>query len=276
MYILADIGGTKTRVAGSFDLASLGEPIILDTPEKYGEGLKMLTDAALKASNGVAIKGMVAGIKSVVSKDKRMPLTAPQMMFLDWKGKSLAEDLEKILHAPVLLENDTALVGLGEAVFGAGINNSIVAYVTVSTGVNGVRIVDGRIDRSRDGFEIGGQYLSMSPMHTLENLVSGTAITERFGMHPKDLGKDNAIWEEVAKTLAVGIHNTILHWSPDCIVLGGSMMNEIGIPVDRISFHTKSIMQKFPDVPPILHSSLKDVGGLWGGMAYLKAQAEVR
>src|SRR6185503_10097023 len=126
-----------------------------------------------------------------LSKDKRFPLTAPQGKLLDWKAKPLADDLEALFHAPAYLENDTAIVGLGEAVYGAGKGVQIVVYVTVSTGVNGVRVVDGMIEKSRQGFEIGGQYLSMNPQHTLEELVSGTAVTERFGSHPKDLGKDN-------------------------------------------------------------------------------------
>jgi predicted NBD/HSP70 family sugar kinase len=145
-------------------------------------------------------------------------------------------------------------------------------YLTVSTGVNGVRVVDGKIDVSRQGFEIGGQYLSTSePPITLEELVSGSAIGSRYGMHPRDLGKDNPLWEELARMLAFGVHNTILHWSPDRVVIGGSMMNEIGISVPCIAEHVKTLMRKFPTVPEIVHSSLGDVGGLWGGMAYLKS-----
>lgn len=30
-------------------------------------------------------------------------------------------------------------------------------------------------------------------------------------------------------------------------------------------------MRKFPTVPEIVHSSLGDVGGLWGGMVVLKS-----
>ena len=43
-YILFDIGGTKTRVARSEDLASFDVPVKLETPEKYAEGLRALTD----------------------------------------------------------------------------------------------------------------------------------------------------------------------------------------------------------------------------------------
>jgi len=275
MYILLDIGGTKTRIASSLDLTSLGgEPIIIDTPQDYQKGLSEIAEAAMSVSGGNLIKGIAAGVKTNLSKDKRIPLTAPQGKLLDWKQRPLADDLEKLLHAPTaLLENDTALVGLGEAVYGAGKGIPIVVYVTVSTGVNGVRVVNGHFEASHEGFEIGGQYLSMNPQKTLEELVSGTAVTERFGMVPKDLGKESPVWEELARTFAFGLHNTILHWSPDRVVLGGSMFNEIGISVPRVTEHVRSIMRKFPDVPEIVHSSLGDFGGLWGGMALLSQRS---
>ena len=89
-------------------------------------------------------------------------------------------------------------------------------------------------------------------------------------MHPRDLGKDSPAWEELACIAAFGIHNTILHWSPDCVILGGSMCNEIGISPARVQTYVESIMKKFSKIPPISHSSLGDLGGLYGGMARLK------
>lgn len=259
MYILIDIGGTKTRVASSVDLAAFGEPIILDTPQGYDEAVAKIAEAASQLTEGLALRAAAAGYTRNYDK-------LPQ-----WRGRNLGKDLSDALHTQVYLENDTALVGLGEAVYGAGKDAPICVYYTVSTGVNGVRIIDGKIDTSRSGFETGGQYVSMEPLLTLEELVSGDAIQHRYSMHPKELGKENPIWEELARTLAFGIHNSILHWSPDRVVIGGSMMNEVGIPVPRVAEHVKSLMRKFPAVPEIVHSSLGDTGGLWGAMALLKA-----
>jgi predicted NBD/HSP70 family sugar kinase len=257
MYIVADIGGTKTRIAGGRGLEKFDEPVILETPQEYEEALARISGTMQQVSGTEPIERIIAGKPS----SKNLP---------KWKGKDFAGDLEKILHVPVHLENDTALVGLGEAVFGAGKGAGIVVYITVSTGVNGARIVDGAIERSKEGFEIGGQYLSMEPMQTLEELVSGSAIFATFGKHPKELGKDSPIWEELARKLAFGVHNTILHWSPERVVLGGSMFNEIGIPVERVSAHVADIMKKFSELPEIVHSQLGDVGGLYGGLARLK------
>jgi len=78
----------------------------------------------------------------------------------------------------VFIENDASIVGLGEAVSGAGMGEEIVVYITVSTGVGGTRIVSGEIDEHAYGFEPGHELINMQD--SLEDLVSGTAVEERL------------------------------------------------------------------------------------------------
>lgn len=268
MYILADIGGSKMRLAGSADLRTFSEPIVTATPKPYEEGIAAFSEMALSIAGTNPIEAVAAGVAGVFSHDKAMLLRAPNLPL--WGRHAFVADLGAALKTRVYAENDTALVGLGEAVAGAGKGASIVAYVTVSTGVNGTRIVDGAIDRTHLGFEIGGQYLFTEPLpRTLEELVSGSAIGERYAKSPRDIEKDSPLWEELAGVLAYGLHNTILHWSPERVVLGGSMFNEVGISVERVHEHLGEIMHKFPELPQIVHSSLGDFGGLHGGAAYL-------
>lgn len=268
MYIVADIGGSKMRVAASDDLTELSQSVVTDTPQHYEDGLAQLVDTVHRLAKGQSLDGVAIGIAGALSRGKGVLESAQHLR--GWEGKAFSSDVSRAVSSVCYLENDTALVGLGEAVFGAGKGASIMMYVTVSTGVNGVRIVEGKIGRSAQGFEIGGQYLDTSGALTLEELVSGTAIHKRFGKNPKELGKDAPVWEELAGILAVGVHNSILHWSPERVVLGGSMFNEIGISVERVDFHVRQMMKKFRSVPDIVHSELGDLGGLHGGLARLR------
>lgn len=270
MYIVADIGGSKMRIARSDDLKTFSEPIIQPTPQEYPAGIELITTTVHDlVGSGAKIDGVAMGIAGPLSADKRSVFKTPH---LRWDGRAVAEDVERALNGTkVYLENDVALVGLGESVAGAGAAASIVAYVTVSTGVNGVRIVDGKIDRTAEGFEIGGQYLTVEePRLTLEDMVSGTAVAKAFGKHPREIAKDDPVWEELAEILAYGLHNTIVHWSPNRVVLGGSMFNEIGISVPSVVQHVQKIMVKFPVTPEIVHSALGDIGGLHGGLELLR------
>lgn len=268
MFILADIGGTKLRVAGTTSLSQFTEPVVLDTPHDYDDMLALVTRVARNIAGSEPINAAALGVIGVLAEDRRSILKAPGH-HAPWSGRELAGDIETALDTAAVLENDTALVGLGEAVSGAGAGAGIVAYMTVSTGVNGVRIEHGSIDRTHRGFEIGGQYVEGGL--SLEELVSGSAIEAAYGAPPKDLGADNPLWDELARILAVGVHNTILHWSPEVFVFGGSMFNRVGISVDRVAEYAAELMRKFPDLPPFVHSQLGDVGGLWGGMALLNS-----
>ncbi|MGZ9102433.1 MAG: ROK family protein, partial [Rhodoplanes sp.] len=88
------------------------------------------------------------------------------------------------------------------------------------------------------------------------------------------LGKGHPMWDELAWITARALHNTIAHWSPDRIVIGGSMMNEIGIPIDRIWTHLQALPRKNPALPEVVHATLGDFGGLWGGLARLRGEHE--
>lgn len=269
MFVAIDIGGTKTRVACARDIAKIDRKIIFETPQDYTAGFAMLVEAVNKVG-GEGIKGIAVGAPGVLSRDRRSLVHAPNLPL--WNGAALADELEAALNARVTLENDAALVGLGEAVRGAGKDAAIVGYVTISTGVNGVRIVDGAIDRATYGFELGEQFLGCdATAPTLEDLVSGRAVSKRFGAPPASLGKDHPVWEELAQIVAIGLHNVIAHWSPERIVLGGSMMKEVGIPIDRIRVHLGGLRRKNPVLPELTLASLGDFGGLWGGLVRLRA-----
>lgn len=269
MFIVVDIGGTKTRVARSRDLETLDQTVIVATPNDYRSGRDRLIALAQEFGGGERVEALAIGAPGVISRDRRTLMHAPNLA--GWDGASLVDDLQHILGAPVILENDTAMVGLGEATFGAGRGATILAYVTVSTGVNGARIVDGVIDRAIFNFEIGEQILgTVLDAPTLEDLVSGHAIGERFGAPPESLAKDHPVWDELARIVAIGLHNTVAYWSPDRFVIGGSMMKEVGVSIDRTRSALLLLRRKNPTIPDIVHASLGDLGGLWGGLARLR------
>ena len=271
MYLLFDIGGTKMRVALSVDLKKIGKLEIIPTPKNFSEGIAVLKKTALKIEPNVKIKKICGGIAGLLDKNKEKLINAPNLR--EWVNKPLKKELEKVFKVPVYLENDADLAGLGEAVFGAGKNKDIVVYMTISTGVGGTRIVNGKIDKNAMGFEPGHQIIPCcnenGKIMSLENCVSGVAFKKRYKKEPYEI-LDSAIWDKTAESLAYGLNNTIVHWSPDVIVLGGSMMKKIGISIPQTVFYLKNINKIFPNLPLIKMASLKDLGGLYGAMAFLR------
>ncbi len=279
MYLLFDIGGTNMRIAVSRDGVTFDEPRIVPTPKDFDAGMLALRNLATELLGGATPIAAGGGIAGTLSKDRKHFLVGAHLQ--GWNGKPIAAALETAFGCPVFVENDTAIVGLGEAVAGSGKGHRICAYVTVSTGVGGVRIVEESIDVSASGFEPGHQIIDaggglksqsgyVGGMGIdLEGYISGTAITERYGKKPYEI-TDPAFWDDMARLLAFGLANTIVHWSPDVIVLGGSMMKQIGIPVDRVRAHLKGILHIYPELPLIEHSALGDIGGLYGALHFVK------
>lgn len=262
------------RVVGADKEKFTGAPVVIATPKDFNEGIETLKRIIGNIANGTPIQAIVGGIAGPLNKEKNMLVKSPNLG--GWVGRDIKNALADAFKVPVMLENDAALVGLGEAHFGAGRGKTIVAYITVSTGVGGARIVDGLIDESSQGFEPGHQIIdpdnTLCPTcegNDLEAYISGTAIEKRFGKKPHEI-HDDAVWDELAKFLAYGLNNIIAYWSPDIIVLGGSMMKEVGIPVPLVRAHLEKICKIFPTIPLVEKATLEDFGGLYGAMVYAR------
>lgn len=273
-FLLFDIGGTKMRIAVSADGKTFEEPRIVPTPETVEEGVRVLCSIAEDLLAGRRAGAVAGGTPGTLDTAKTMITNAPNLP--GWNGKPFTAPLQQRVGCPVFLENDTAMAGLGEAHAGAGKGFRIVAYLTISTGVGGDRIVDGAIDASAMGVEPGHQLIDadgtlrpeLGGVTSLEEYISGTAFSRRFGKPAKEI-TDDAVWDEAARWLAVGLHNTILHWSPDVVVLGGSMMNVPGIPIAGVRAHLRELMRIFPKLPDVRPAALGDLGGLHGALVFL-------
>lgn len=279
-YILFDIGGSKTRVAVSENLEELDKVESFKTPASHSDGVKKLIEAAKKLGVVKPI-GIAGGIRGVLNEEK----TGIQNdgVLTKWIGKSITNELQKVFKGvPVIIENDAAMAGVGEAVFGAGKGLEIVVYHTISTGVGGVKIENGEIDMADVGFEPGKQILDIDRTilgedidPTLENLVSGTAVAERFNMPAYEIPQDDVVWDELAEYLAQGLRNSILYWSPDVIVLGGSMIvGDPAIPVDTIRKYTVESLHDIEPTPLITKAQLGDEAGLYGALALCKKRLQ--
>ena len=137
--------------------------------------------------------------------------------------------------------------------------------------------MDGKIDAASTGFEPGHQTIDIDKTvcptcesADLEDLISGTAIERRFGKKPYEIPQSDPLWDELAHLLAHGLKNTIVYWSPDVIVLGGSMIiGDPRIKLEDIERHTKEILGDLAPCPPMKDALLADLGGLYGAMALL-------
>jgi glucokinase len=260
-----DIGGTKVAVGVVDDqgkvLSARESPTGFDCD--YARGLDviacMLQD--LTRMLGVEMSGIGIGSTGPV-----YPFTGEfgEVDFLpQWRGKNLVKDLERIFNISVALENDADAGALAEAGWGAGKNKSRLIYVTVGTGIGGGIILDRKLYRGVDGAhpEIGHQVLDPSgPLCSCgfrgcwESLAAGPAMSAWLGStapadYPHGLGLTakricqlaiegdelarSAVNRE-ARYLGLGLANLINLFTPDAIVLSGSIMKSSSLFLDGI------------------------------------------
>jgi glucokinase len=105
-----------------------------------------------------------------------------------WRDVPVCRYLEERLGVPSRLENDANAAALGEHVYGAGRGCRHLIYITVSTGIGGGLIIDGRLYRGATGLagELGhmtidpdGSLCGCGNRGCLEALASGRAIAAR-------------------------------------------------------------------------------------------------
>ena len=264
MYILIDIGGTNTRVALTKNKETFGEPIIFSTPPKFDDWFSTILPHIDSLRQGEQLTYIIIGMAGTFSSDRTTIHVSPHLP--DFNGVNLREKLGGWFNCQTYLENDCAIVGLGEAVFGSGKGYDIAVYITISTGVGGVRIVDGKVDRNKFGFEMGHQIINADGKE-LEYYLAGSSHQKRFKMPSKEI-KDKEFWEEVNYYTGIMTANTTMYWSPSVIIFGGPVSKDINW--QSVEKTAKKLTPMYETLPVLARSSLGDLGGIYGALAISK------
>lgn len=262
------------RVAISADGVAITSSNILPTPFSFKEGMLQFKRMVKALVNDDTVTAASGGIAGTLNKEKSLLSFAPNLR--NWVTKPLKRSIQQMVGetVAVYIQNDAALAGLGEAQLGAGQGKRIVMYYTVSTGVGGARIVDGQIDEG--SFEPGHQVVCTGcekggcarPLY-LEDYISGRGLTMRYQRDPSHIHTVK-IWDQVAKWLAYGLNNSIVHWSPEVVVLGGGLINHNAISIVKVRKYLKQTLRVFSAIPLIKKARLGDESGLYGALVFAR------
>jgi len=131
------------------------------------------------AAIGVSFGGPVDAITGTVRLSHHVP---------GWENTPLREMLEAEFLAPASVDNDANVAALGEYRFGAGQGYNSLFYITVSTGVGGGWILNGKPWRGAEGMageightvvDPGGPLCLCGKRGCLERLASGPYIAQQ-------------------------------------------------------------------------------------------------
>jgi fructokinase len=155
-----------------------------------------------------------------------------------WAHTNVVGMLQEKLHLPVGFDTDVNGAALGEHRWGAAQGLDTFVYLTIGTGLGGGAMVNGRMLHGLMHAEMGharvphdlarDPYRGYCSYHgdCWEGLACGPAIEDRWQMKGRDLAPDHPAWALEAHYLALGVVNIILTLSPQCIIMGGGVMDQ--------------------------------------------------
>jgi glucokinase len=191
-------------------------------------------------------------------------ITTPNLPF---KNFNIVKPIKDKFNIPVYLDNDANAAAIGEYVFGAGKGTDSMVFITVSTGIGGGAVLNGKVYRGNtcNALEIGhmtieknGPRCNCGNYGCAEALASGTAIA-RFAKEAVEKGETTSLssfekitayevfkeaekGDSVAKSvlnkalnyLGICVSNIIASFDPEMVIIGGGVSKGGAIVFDKV------------------------------------------
>ncbi|MCX5512593.1 glucokinase [Kaistia algarum] len=298
-----DLGGTETRAGlvgadGQVLVEARSPTNAAGGPDAVIGELVRLVEIIREARPDARSVGLGVGAPGPLDSNAGIAIAPPTLA--GWHDVPLAARLRERLGVEVQLENDANVAALGEWRFGAGVGTQSMVFATISTGIGGGIIADGRLLHGRRGLagEIGHMTIAegtercaCGALGCWEALASGTAlgregerlaasggspmlramagtgpVTARHVGEAARAGDAGALalLEQEARWLGVGIVNLLHLYSPEVVVLGGGVSQLLDLLRPEMERTVRlRAMSAYRDIP-IVSAKLGGHAGLVG------------
>lgn len=299
----ADLGGTQMRAALVGRDGRVHHRITRYT--RADEGRARVVDRFVgmlrRTASSIATEspvGVGLSLASPVEPETGVMRNPPNLP--GWDGYTLKPVLEQGLSLRVSAGNDATLAALAEHRYGAGRPYSHFVYMTLSTGIGGGLILDGKPYTGAGGYggEVGhvtidrnGPVCGCGNVGCLEAAASGTAVArltrERLAagqpatlLGDEEDGPDServfqaarlgdplakAVVQEVGASLGVGIVSLLNAFDPQAFVIGGGMSGSLDLLLPAVDQEiARHAMVHHREGVPIVKSELSDDAGMVG------------
>jgi predicted NBD/HSP70 family sugar kinase len=265
MFGAIDIGGTKTLLATFDEKGKLINSIKFKTPDSY-QKFNIQLENSYKSLNSPILKFVSTACPAMLDRNKGVAIAFGN---LNWVNVPVRDDQEKLFRCPVVIENDAKLAGLYEA-SQLGKKYRKVLYLTVSTGIGGSLIINGKIDSDFQNIEPGQMLLEYEgELQRWEHFASGKAISLRYHQLASEI-TDKSIWYEIARNIAIGLIDLIALYTPNIIIIGGGVGAHLEKFIEPLEAELKIYQNPLIVIPPIIKAKNAEEAVIYG--CYLNAR----
>lgn len=264
LFVGVDLGGTKTlaavgTAAGKI-IASAVNPSEADKSAEVILDVMALTARQALAKAGISeadVRGVGVAAAGAINTDEGVVVWCPQMKQIS--HHPVVSMFQRRWKVPTFIGNDANMAALAEQRYGVGRGARNLIFITVSTGIGGGIVLDGKLYTGRLGYagEIGhmtvdahGPFGRSTTPGAWESLCSGTALARIAGeriaagehssleslaeIDAEDIfaamrGGDalsKSIVANAIEYLGVGLTSVVNAFDPDIVVIGGGLSNE--------------------------------------------------
>lgn len=286
-----DLGGTNIRVAKIDEAGNILQEI--KTPSYAQEGREKVLENMISLIHQIEDYQSCAGIGIGVPGpcDQETGMMSMSTNLPGFKDFPLVETLQNEIGLPVYLENDADVAGLAEALLGAGKGKHVVYYFTLSTGIGGGLIVDGKVVSGYKGFggEVANVIIDRNRQKrnhlapgAVENEASGTHIVRKANelLAPKTVAHAGEVFalakegnqdmmqlvDEATTDLALMFAAVSAIVAPDIFVLGGGMMKSKDDFLPTVIEKYKTYVHESIQDTPFVEAELAEPGILGAAM----------
>lgn len=247
-----DLGGTKILTVIADENRNLLSKIKI--PTESPEGVQHVINNMFRSVEkgcieaGIdpnSLSGIGIGVPGPVDHKTGTVYDCPNVY--GWKNIGVGKIFREKFNTEVVVENDARVAGLAEVRLGAAKGCRHVFYVTVSTGIGGAIITDGKIYHGADGAAGEfGQFILLDGS-ILETVFAGPAIERLFGISTEKLaelikqndpGAQKAL-NHLIHGLSIYLSNITTLLNPEIIVVGGGVSSLGNIFIDPLQENVK-------------------------------------
>ncbi|CUP28905.1 ROK family protein [Clostridium sp. NSJ-49] len=264
-----DLGGTKIYTAlvdleGNIINEKIVETLAEEGEEAVAGRIINTIDSVIAGVDKDLIKAIGIGSPGPLDAKKGIIIETSNLPF---KNFEIVNVLKERYDLPTYLDNDANVATLAEFMFGAGKGTENMVYITVSTGIGGGAIINGKLYRGNtaNALEVGhmtvskeGPRCGCGNVGCAESFASGTAIGKRAkeavaskvvtslkkynNVTAKEVFIEAAEGDAEAKRildsalyyLGITVGNVMSHLDPEKVVMGGGVINGGDIVLETV------------------------------------------
>lgn len=264
MYLVIDIGGTKTLIAAFTKRGRVIRKLRFKTPDNRKEFEAMLKSALIPFSvkHRRKISQIVIAIPGWIENN-----VAIKFGNRPWKNFDIAGCIKNLFNCPITLENDASLATVYESYFHRGLS----LYLTFSTGIGGGLARSGKLAKNSNSVEPGHTLYLFGENHLeWEDIASCAAIGKAYGCQATSVRGEKA-YLDIAHRVSLGLPELIHRYHPNCIVIGGPLALLFPHFITPLKSNLRQILGPNAKIPRIVPAKRPKESVIYGGYLYGKS-----